>query len=38
MSKTRADNDIFEPDYEYCPRCYANLTLQKEKETLEEII
>ena len=29
MSKTRADNDIFEPDYEYCPRCYANLTLQK---------
>ncbi|MCR4762951.1 MAG: serine/threonine protein kinase [Lachnospiraceae bacterium] len=23
------DNEPFDPPYEYCPRCYANLTLQK---------
>ncbi len=23
------NTEVFEPDYEYCPRCYANLTLQK---------
>ncbi len=29
MEKPKAKSDVFEPDYEYCPRCYANLTLQK---------